>query len=208
MSNFFFTSDIHFGHENIWKKFCPASRDWCHSTEEMDEGLIERWNAKVAPNDTVYNHGDFFFYNDFERLCSYLKRLNGHQIFMFGNHDKWLRNQMGRLVTERLALVGAGSKIVTCQDYLEHKVAGNKIRSFHYPLAVWEGNHRGTWNTYGHCHGSFTAVGKQLDVGFDSHDFDGFGYERGPWSIEEVAAVMNSREIVCPDHHTVATANR
>ena len=52
-----FTSDTHFGHNNIIK-FCK--RPW-KTTEEMNEALIERWNSVVKPDDIVFHLGDFAF---------------------------------------------------------------------------------------------------------------------------------------------------
>ena len=47
---FFFIADTHFGHSAII--------DLCHRpfkcAEEMDGYMIERWNKKVSPDDTVY----------------------------------------------------------------------------------------------------------------------------------------------------------
>ena len=54
-SNIFFTSDSHFGHENIIR-FCKRP---FNSVREMNEELIHRWNSKVRPNDIVFHLGDF-----------------------------------------------------------------------------------------------------------------------------------------------------
>lgn len=53
--NIFFTSDTHFGHNNIIK----LSNRPFSSVEEMNEGLIERWNDVVGAEDIVYHLGDF-----------------------------------------------------------------------------------------------------------------------------------------------------
>ncbi|WP_395092280.1 hypothetical protein [Armatimonas sp.] len=55
-SRLWFTSDHHFGHDNI-RSHCQRPFD---STEEMNEAMIDRWNACVAPGDTVYHLGDLF----------------------------------------------------------------------------------------------------------------------------------------------------
>ena len=47
MGKIFFTSDLHFGHENVLRF---DNRPFA-STLEMDDELIHRWNAKVAPGD-------------------------------------------------------------------------------------------------------------------------------------------------------------
>ena len=56
----FFTADHHFGHANIIRH---CSRPF-HSVEEMDGALLERWNAAVGQQDTVYILGDLFFRNN------------------------------------------------------------------------------------------------------------------------------------------------
>ena len=53
----FFTADLHIGHANIIK----LNKRPFKTIEEMDNALIDNWNAKVTPNDTVYILGDVFF---------------------------------------------------------------------------------------------------------------------------------------------------
>ena len=85
--NRFVISDTHFGHTNSWEKFklpCGAPLRPFTSTEEMDETMIERWNAKVQPHDTVYHLGDVVINKKYLNLVS---RLNGRKILIRGNHD-------------------------------------------------------------------------------------------------------------------------
>ena len=76
----FLISDTHFGHENIIR-YCgrPFS-----CAAEMDEAMVERWNAVVRPCDHVYHLGDVAMRR--EQLQT-VKRLNGHKRLVFGNHD-------------------------------------------------------------------------------------------------------------------------
>ena len=53
----FFTSDLHFGHENVIK----FDERPFNSVEEMDEELIKRWNNKVGKGDIVYVLGDLIW---------------------------------------------------------------------------------------------------------------------------------------------------
>lgn len=56
MSKIFFTSDLHFGHENVLRF---DNRPFA-TVEEMDSELIRRWNAKVGRGDLVYVLGDIY----------------------------------------------------------------------------------------------------------------------------------------------------
>jgi len=85
----FFTSDTHFGHQNIIKY---ANRPFS-SVKEMDEVLIAKWNNKVKSTDTVYFLGDFCFKRCAEAPDGfpfeyYRTKLNGSIVFIQGNHDK------------------------------------------------------------------------------------------------------------------------
>jgi calcineurin-like phosphoesterase family protein len=56
----FFTSDHHFGHENIIR-YC--NRPFT-SVQQMNEIMILRWNGAVLPEDEVYYLGDFAMKSD------------------------------------------------------------------------------------------------------------------------------------------------
>jgi calcineurin-like phosphoesterase family protein len=77
----FFTSDTHFGHENMLQ-FEPHIYPQA-SIDERDEFLIDLWNKKVGPKDKVVHLGDAAFNS---RLPIF-ERLNGRKILVMGNHD-------------------------------------------------------------------------------------------------------------------------
>lgn len=76
-----------FGHTNSWEKFKLPNGDPLRpftSTEEMDETMVERWNAVVRPQDTVYHLGDVVIN---KKSLHHVKRLNGKKRLVRGNHD-------------------------------------------------------------------------------------------------------------------------
>lgn len=89
MSEIFFTSDTHFGHqpEFLWK---PRGFS---SVEEMDEAIIENWNKVVKPTDIVYHLGDTML-NDNAHGLECFKRLNGQIFLIYGNHDSDTRKNL------------------------------------------------------------------------------------------------------------------
>lgn len=82
MRNIWVTSDTHFGHENIIK-YCnrPFS-----NADEMDEAILDNWNAVVKPGDKVYHLGDVCFMPR-DKFQSFWPRLNGQKRLVVGNHD-------------------------------------------------------------------------------------------------------------------------
>jgi calcineurin-like phosphoesterase family protein len=91
MKNTWVVSDTHFGHENILKfedGFGNRIRPEFSSVEEMNEHMIERWNAVVRPGDKVYHLGDVIMGKD--KLAWMNKnwpRLAGKKNLIVGNHD-------------------------------------------------------------------------------------------------------------------------
>jgi len=84
----FFTADMHFGHANIIK-YCDRP---FKNLETMDKALINNWNQRVKPGDTVYHLGDFTFRGGREggknAAQFYEDQLNGKVVHLMGNHDK------------------------------------------------------------------------------------------------------------------------
>jgi len=72
--NYYFTSDLHFLHDNVVKY---SNRPW--TAEDQTEILIERWNSKVKSNDIVFHLGDFTFtgISKFAIIMDIILKLNG-----------------------------------------------------------------------------------------------------------------------------------
>jgi len=131
-------SDTHFGHGNI----IELGKRPFENVQRMNDLLIEKWNSRVTPRDTVYHLGDFGWKNT-EYNLDILSRLRFKKLVLVcGNHDsaKTLRafDQMG----------------VQIQDYLEVATPKHNIRlcMFHYPLLEWNGFYRGAIHAHGHTH--------------------------------------------------------
>jgi calcineurin-like phosphoesterase family protein len=166
-----FTSDTHFGHDSIRRL---VGRPFA-TVEEMDATIIARWNAVVAPDDTVWHLGDFCYRNA-AAPEHYVRRLNGRIHLVAGNHDRVTVRDWSHLFesVQQLAVLEAGGKsIVLC----------------HYPLREWDKAYRGAWHLFGHVHGTLDAAphGFSLDCGVDSHAYR-------PISIEDIRVLMAGRE--------------
>ncbi len=148
-----FTADHHFGHANIIR-FC---RRPFADVAEMDEEMVERWNATVDTGDEVWHLGDFAYRCGPNRQAEIFNRLHGRAIHLVrGNHDR------GRT----LALPWA-----SVQHYAEIVADGRLLILFHYALRVWNGSHRGSLALHGHGHGTMPSLPAACDVGVDAWDF-------------------------------------
>lgn len=88
--NIWFISDTHFGHGASERNPNGGIINYCNrpfsSVEEMNEVMIERWNSRVKPEDTIIHLGDFALGKK-DLWPSYASRLNGYKILVCGNHD-------------------------------------------------------------------------------------------------------------------------
>lgn len=133
----FYISDLHFGHSNVIRFDHRPFRD----REEMDRVLIHLWNSRVEKDDTVYIVGDFCYRNG-NSADWYLRQLKGHKHLIIGNHDgDTLKNEKAMSYFESV-------------NKMLHVTDGDKeICLCHFPIAEWNGYHKGHWHIYGHIHG-------------------------------------------------------
>lgn len=174
----YFTADTHFFHSNIIRM---GNRPF-QSMEEMNQALIQNWNAKVSDNDDIYILGDFTLKGP-TLAIAVLERLHGRKYLIRGNHDGFVDRQSFQK-----------DAFVWVKDYFELCWHEQYFILSHYPLLSWNGMWRGSFNLHGHCHNKMEynlanrAAGvKRIDVGVDA-----FGMS--PVSIEEVLAFFGDGE--------------
>lgn len=177
--NVFFTSDHHFHHANIIKY---TSRPFS-SVEEMNETLVQNWNATVGRNDTVYHLGDFSLSRDVGEVKSVMSRLNGNITLLClpWHHDGGWLTKLSEVI------LSANGKFVNMEPALfVIKVPWMKKEGFplsitlsHYPMAEWEASHYGAWLLHGHSHGSWydSQNRNAIDVGVDSWGYSPVPFE-------------------------------
>ena len=140
MSNTWFTSDLHIGHQNILS-YCPWNRPF-DAIEEMNESLVEMWNKDVKEGDLVYFLGDFAM--KFTFVEEFLPRLNGDKVLVSGNHDKWHPIHKGHLQT-RQKVLKLDERIVGLYDGLPKAIGGMKFLLNHFP---WKEEEAAEHNAY------------------------------------------------------------
>ena len=140
----FFTSDLHFGHENVLRF---DNRPFA-SVEEMDAELVRRWNEKVGKGDLVYVLGDLIWKSRNGDAHNLIRSLNGQIILIKGNHDRFLHNAQAKA-----ALAGIKDYDDICVT-LEDGSVRRCILS-HYFIPFYNGHRHQAIHLHVHSH--FTA---------------------------------------------------
>lgn len=133
----FYISDWHYGHANV---IAFDNRPF-KSLLEMDEALVDRWNAVVSPGDIVYVLGDMFWCKAQDAI-PILRSLKGQKFLIKGNHDRCNDNKFLR-------------EFVKVTEYLEVKDNGRTVILCHYPIPCFKNHFYGSFHLYGHVHNSF-----------------------------------------------------
>ena len=176
----FFTSDLHFGHENIIRFVGRPFRD----LKEMHEALIANWNETVPDDGIVFNLGDVCLGGSYVWHHN-LEQLRGTQYLIMGNHDyKNYRESYSKYF-----------QMVSQQMYIY--VDGVSIYLNHHPFLCFGGAYNkehNVWNLFGHVHsGPGSSNGKdhnrlqylaptQYDVGVDNNNFRPVSF----WEVKEI----------------------
>ena len=175
----YFTSDLHFQHENVIK-YC--NRPFANA-DEMGKALIANWNSVVKPEDTVYVLGDFSLAQS--AVPTFTPILNGTKYLVPGNHDfchsyhKKSRNPEARanwvkkytdwgwiVLPEQTTLEIEGVTTVNmCHHPYELKEPGDD------KYLNWRPKDDGRWLLCGHVHHNWKFGERVINVGTDVWDF-------------------------------------
>lgn len=187
----FFTSDLHFGHENV----IGFDKRPFATVEEMDTELIRRWNAKVGKGDLVYVLGDMIWKTrngDAEQL---IKSLNGQIILIKGNHDRFLHNAKAKN-----ALAGVKDYDDICVKLEDG--SSRRVILCHYFIPFYIGYRHQGIHLHGHSHNSEECMQEELIKrslaanGFETRSYNvgcmHWNYE--PVTLDEILAYKDMFE--------------
>lgn len=181
----YFTADLHFLHKNIIK----YSRPYLQDVGAMNELIIKVINETVTAKDTLYILGDIAL-GSVELAFNYLCRINCKISVIPGNHDD----------PKLLRLIAEHPTMEVLPPLHNLKVNNQQLAVLcHFPLAVWDRKHYGSWHLHGHSHASYHGEGKILDVGLDSY-YQIYG-ELGVFSVPQIEEIMRRTKDTTLDHH-------
>jgi len=155
MNNVWLSADWHIGHKKII--------DLCYrgfaSIEEMDTYILMKYFDQTKRGDTIYILGDLSMNKTIaENVMQDITKDRSVHIIL-GNHDYKFKNMY--------------AKYCASVSSLKHvKVHEHRIVMCHYAMRVWFGSRKGTFQAYGHSHGTMRPTGKQWDVGIDNNNME------------------------------------
>jgi len=169
----FYTADTHFNHRGVMETY--RKHLW-KSVDEMNQGLIDRWNEVVTRGDVVYHLGDFALGSKVDAwpIDYIISQLKGQIILLRGNHDDKNMKKFEEWFAK-----------VAYMDYI--KDGGDKIHLCHYPLRSWRASIHGSFHLHGHSHGNIEPYRRMQDVGIDVMDFR-------PWDWYTIKEIILKRE--------------
>lgn len=178
----FWTSDHHFGHDNI---IGFANRPWS-DVDQMNEAMIEAWNGVVTDEDDVIVVGDFALGVQRIVVPAVGNRLNGNKFLVPGNHDSVHRMYPHWKKSVHI-YEDAGFTILGSQEVVN--IGDVPVLVCHFPYDNPPDGHRkhddrfsglrptpapGQWLIHGHTHSHHVISGSertQIHVGVDAWDY-------------------------------------
>lgn len=195
MDKVFFTSDLHFGHENVIRF---DNRPF-QTVDEMDAELTRRWNEKVQPGDLVYVLGDLIWRSRTDDAHTLIKSLNGQIILIKGNHDQFLHNAKAR------------NALMDVKDYDDITVSladGTNRRCIlsHYFIPFYNGHRYRAIHLHGHSHVTEEAeterdIAQRLNAAGFANEIYNVGcmyWDYAPVTLDEILVAKGQNESVVP----------
>ena len=152
MPRTFFTADNHFGHNGV---ISMCGRPFS-SVAEMDNAMVDNWNAVVRMEDVVWHVGDFAHRMEQSAMKRVFQSLNGEKHLIAGNHDDANTCALGWKSISRVAEINAD---------------GQRVVLSHYAMRTWPSQRKGSWQLFGHSHGRLPGNSQSTDVGVDCWNF-------------------------------------
>lgn len=160
MSEVFYTSDLHLGHNLVAGKrgFTTLEEDSYEvrdgygesfqspldsvempDPDSHDAWLAQRWDSQVKPGDTVFVLGDISI-NGGQHALDWIRARPGNKVLVAGNHDPV--HPQHRTAQKKFALWTNYFEMIT--PFMRRKLAGISFGMSHYPYASWgDGPERG-----------------------------------------------------------------
>ncbi len=110
------------------------------TVEEMNEYMLRKWNQKITNADTVYILGNLAFRGKNDALIALVAQLRGKKVLVKGNHDDLGDYRYKQLFAE----ICERKEVTDCFDSHAYKLVLD-----HFPVLMWNGQHRGTILLYG-----------------------------------------------------------
>lgn len=138
----YYIADTHFGHENVIKYDMREGSRKFSCIEERDKLIIDNINKVVTPQDKLYFLGDISWYSP-QETAELLGQIKCKNLFALrGNHDRILKDgrikKMFQGIYDIKQIEDNGKQLVLC----------------HFPIMMYQGQHRGIIHLYAHLHNS------------------------------------------------------
>lgn len=160
----FFTSDLHFGHNNIIG-FCARP---FNNVPEMNETLINNINKTVSPKDHLYILGDFSFYPS-DNNVAIVKSIHCPVTLIRGNHDYKNRiKNVGFAEVHNELDIELGNQVVTLSHF---PYRGDNTPTDRFPEL--RPKDVGLWLLHGHTHdkAQINREQRMFHVGCDAWNY-------------------------------------
>lgn len=164
----YYIGDCHFGHENILKHDGQNGGRKFSSIEEHDNLIIENINKVVTPQDNLFFLGDVSWYKP-DKIAELIEQINCKNRYLLrGNHDSWAKDGRCKKLFQGI------------YDMKQIEDNGRQVFLCHFPIMMWQGQHRGTTLIYAHLHNTaeerdYQEFVKELDERIKIRD--GFRYK-------------------------------
>ena len=158
----YYIADLHIGCTNLYE----------HRTLEHDQILKNNWNSIITNADDVYILGDIGRTGntkETEYLISQIATLKGKKHLIIGNHDNLKDIRLRQLFIEIIDY----KEIIDNFNGMSHKL----ILS-HYPILMWNNQHKKSILLYGHLHDTeedyiYQNALAMLNTSFEKHTKEG-----------------------------------